>query len=224
MAHRLLHGIAHFFVQLRSGRLAGPTRFIHNLFRAVRGLLHDFLHRRFGHAVHRDFDGFLHGFVQLHIELLPHHRHLFGDSLFRAAPQSLVQRFLRVGHHPRHLLHQRRLRISGHDSSRRWSRHHMNLAISRRASGRHRRSRGRNRSLCRRARGLSRHHRWRSWSIDRRVDRNWFGRRWRWNLKWWRLDPFFGRSRTRYRRRPNRRQRLWRNPSHRLGRRRRSIQ
>src|SRR5580658_1157684 len=219
MAHRLLHGVANFFVQLRSGVFACLARFLHNLFGAVRGLLHHFLHRRFRHAVHRNLDGLLDRVVQLRIQLLAHHRHLFGDRLFRAASQSLVQRVLRVGHHARHLFRQRCLGIRSHNSSRR-CRHHVNLVVSRRARGGHG-SRRRNSSLHRRSSRLRGRHRRRSRRIDLSSDWRWFRRRhWRRhrNLKWRRLDPFLRRCGSRYWWRANRRQRLRRNASHRFGR------
>src|SRR5271156_5632242 len=103
ITHRLLHGVAHFFIQLRSRVFARPARLVHNLFGAVRGLLHHFLYRRLRHALHRNLDGFLDRVVQLHIQLLAHHGHLFRDRFFRAAPQSFVQAFLGVCHHARHL-------------------------------------------------------------------------------------------------------------------------
>ena len=127
LAHRLLHGVADLFIELRSGSFRGLARLFDDYGGAIGGLLNDFLNGRFRDAVHRDLDGLLDGIVKLGVELLARHGHLFGNRLFGAAPQRLIQIFLGGSDHLGDLPGQRRLRIG---RGRRW-RHHMDLAVGR---------------------------------------------------------------------------------------------
>ena len=95
----------------------------------------------------------------------------------------------------------------------------MYFVVSRGTRGWYRRYRRRNHRRCSRNHGLRGHHRRRSRHVHWTRFR---GRRRRHrNLKWRRLNPFLGRRRNRHRWRPDRRQRLGRNTSHRFASRRR---
>jgi len=89
---------------------------------ALRSLLNHLLYRRFGDALHRNFDRPLDSIVKLHVQLLAHNRHFFGDRRFGALAHRLIEVFLDLRHHFGHLPRDRSLRVGRGNWSGRWRR------------------------------------------------------------------------------------------------------
>ena len=79
--------------------------------RAVGRLLHDLARARLRHALHRNLDRLLDGFMELRVELLAHDRHFVVDRRLRFLPHRLVERVLDLRDHLCHLARGRKLRL-----------------------------------------------------------------------------------------------------------------